>query len=150
MILSAKSISTKKNTLFSSAILFTIQNNNKISILGSIIQKLWFKKSENRNICYKFLTLFTCNTFGMLYLSMPNNSSFQLLIIIVWVKIILTDMLNYDPPFPNGNLLLSCFNFSSLSSALAAIFCNSSLSSFNFCLNRRVSRGGEGALPPPP
>ena len=59
-------------------------------------------------------------------------------------------MLNYDPPFPNDNLLLCCFNFSSLSSALAAIFCNSSLSSFNFCLNRRVSRGGEGALPPPP
>ena len=33
-------------------------------------------------------------------------------------------MLNYNPPFPNGNLLLCCFNFSSLSSALAAIFCN--------------------------
>ena len=59
-------------------------------------------------------------------------------------------MLNYDPPLPNGNLLLCCFNFFSLiSSALAAIFCNSSLSSFNFCLNRRVSREGEGALPPP-
>ena len=81
--MSAKSISTKKNTLFSSAILFTIQNNNKISILGSIIRKLRFTKSENQNICYKFLTLYTCNTFGMLYLSMPNNLSFQLLIIIV-------------------------------------------------------------------
>ena len=54
------------------------------------------------------------------------------------------------PPSPNGNLLLCCFNFSSLSSALAALFCNSSLSLFNFCLNRRVSRGGgvEGASPP--
>ena len=61
-------------------------------------------------------------------------------------------MLNYDPPSPNGNLLLFCFNFSSLSSALAALFCNSSLSSFNFCLNnRRVSRGGgavRGPWPP--
>ena len=56
-------------------------------------------------------------------------------------------MLNYDPPFPNGNLLLCCFNFSSLSSALAAIFCNSSLSSFNFCLNR--GGGGRGGLAPP-
>ena len=40
VVLSAKSISTKKNTLFSSAILFTI------SILGSTIQKLRLKNPK--------------------------------------------------------------------------------------------------------
>ena len=98
VILSAESIATKKNTIFSSAILFTMQNSNKISIFGSIIRKLRFKKSENQYKCCKFFTLFTYNTFGMLYLSMPNNSSFQLLIIII----LITDMLNCDtPPLPN-------------------------------------------------
>ena len=56
-----------------------------------------------------------------------------------------------SPPSPSGNLLLCCFNFSSLYSALAALFCNSSLSSVNFCLNnRRVSRGGGGSRGPRP
>ena len=101
VILSAESISTKKNTIFSSAILFTIQNSNKISIFGSIIRKLRFKESENQYKCCKFFTLFTYNTFGMLYLSMPNNSSFQLLIIIILI-ISITDTLNCDtPPPPN-------------------------------------------------
>ena len=98
VILSAESIATKKNTIFSSAILFTMQNSNKISIFGSIIRKLRFKKSENQYKCCKFFTLFTYNTFGMLYLSMSNNSSFQLLIIII----LITDTLNCDtPPLPN-------------------------------------------------
>ena len=96
VILSAESISTKKNTIFSSAILFIMQNSNKISIFGSIFRKLRFKKSENQYKCCKFFTLFTYNTFGMLYLSMPNNSSFQLLIIII----LITDTLNCDTPPP--------------------------------------------------
>ena len=106
VILSAESISTKKNAKFSSAILFTMQNSNKISIFGSIIRKLRFKKSENQYKCCKFFTLFTYNTFRMLYLSMPNNSSFQLLIIIILI-ISITDTLNCDTPPPPPQCLQS-------------------------------------------